>query len=88
MNAWNPFVGKQLPLEREPNNPHDCFCVAVKKDGSIVGHLPFNLAPTVAAFLSRSTNSGVAEVTGSKVNRSGGYGLQIPSKYYMDQKTT
>ena len=35
----------------------------------------------VLAFLSRSTNSGVAKVTGSKVNRGGGYGLEIPCKY-------
>ena len=81
MDIWSPFVGEQLPLEREPNNSHDCFCVAVKKDGSIVAHLPFNLAPTVSAFLKRSTNSRVAKVTGSKVNRGGGYGLEIPCKY-------
>ena len=35
----------------------------------------------VSAFLSRSTNSRVAKVTGSKVNRGGGYGLEIPCKY-------
>lgn len=91
MHAWNPSVGEQLPLEREPNNPHDCYCVAVKND-SVVGHLPYNLAPTVSAFLSRPTNFGMAEVTGSKVNRGGGYGLEIPCRYtfygpknYMDK---
>ena len=36
---------------------------------------------TVSAFLSGSTNSRVAKVTGSKVNRGGGYGLKIPCKY-------
>ena len=61
----------------------------MKKDDSIVGHLPFNLAPTVSAFLRRSTNSGVAEVTGSKVNRGGGHGLEIPCKYtFYGPKTT
>ena len=37
---------------------------------------PSVLAPTVSVFLSKSTNSGVAKVTGSKVNR-----LKIPCKY-------
>ena len=36
---------------------------------------------TVSAFLSGSTNSRVAKVTGSKVNRGGGYGLKISCKY-------
>ena len=45
----------------------------------------------VSAFLSRSTNSRVAKVTGSKVNRGGGYGLEIPCNYTFHdhgQKTT
>ena len=42
---------------------------------------PSVVAPTVSVFLSRSTNSRVAEVTGSKVNRGGGFGLEIPCKY-------
>ena len=36
---------------------------------------PSVIAHTVSAILSRSINSGVAKVTGSKVNRGGGYGL-------------
>ena len=35
--------------------------------------VPSVVAPTVSAFLSRLTNSREAEVTGSKVNRGGGY---------------
>ncbi len=81
MDIWAPFVGEQLPLEREPTNPRDRFAVAVVKDGSIIGHLPFNLAPIVSSFLTRSFNSGMTEVSGSKVNRGGGYGLEIPCKY-------
>ena len=37
----------------------------------------------VSAFLSRSANKGMAEVTGNKVNRGDGYGLEIPSKYHF-----
>ena len=50
---------------------------------------PSVVAHTVSAFLSRSTNSRVAKVTGSKVNRGGGCGLEIPCKYTLHgQKTT
>ena len=35
------------------------------------------VAPTVSVFLSRSTNSTVAKVNASRVNRGGGYGLEI-----------
>jgi hypothetical protein len=57
--------------------------VAIKRAGRIVGHVPFNLAPTVSAFLRRSRNKCLAEVRGSKVNRGGGYGLEIPCEYHF-----
>ena len=38
---------KILPIEREPTNPEDKFTVAVQLEGCMVGHLPFNIAPTV-----------------------------------------
>ena len=81
MHAWEPFIGEVLPLQREPDNPEDRFAVAVQKSGEVVGHIPFNLAPTVSAFLRRSTTTGLVEVIGSKVNRGAGYGLEIPCKY-------
>ena len=47
------------------------------------------VAHTVSVFLSGSTNSRVARVTGSKVNRGGGYGLEIQCKYtFHGPKTT
>ena len=54
--VWSPFTGEVLPLEREPDNPEDIHAVAIKKTGEVVGDVPFNLAPTVSAFLRRSTN--------------------------------
>ena len=55
--------------------------IIVKKEDDIVGHVPFNLAPFVSAFLRRDANSGFAKVVGSKVNRGAGYGLEIPCVY-------
>ena len=82
-DVWSPFIGEVLPLEREPGNPKDVHAVAIKRAGRIVGHVPFNLAPTASAFLRRSTNKCLAEVRGSKVNRGGGYGLEIPCEYHF-----
>ena len=70
-------------LEREPTNPEDKCAVAVKKCGEIVGHIPFNLAPVASAFLKRASNKGLVEVTGNRVNRGAGYGLEIPCKYHF-----
>ena len=70
-----------LPIEQEPTNVEDKFAVAVKCEGRVVGHLPFNIAPTVSRFLNRSVNKGTKEVTGERINRGAGYGLEIPCKY-------
>ena len=80
--VWDPKVGDVLRLEREPTNSKDKFAVAVMDAGSrVVGHVPFKLAPTVSNFLKRSVNKGTVEVTGQRVNRGAGYGVEIPCKY-------
>ena len=62
-----------------------CICDVVfggnKRSDETVGHVPFNLAPIISAFLKRSCNKGLVEVTGNRVNRGAGYGLEIPCKY-------
>ena len=83
MDRWDPWIGEVVPLERDPTNQEDKCAVAVKKCGGTVGHVPFNLAPVVSAFLKRSSNKALAEVTGSRVNRGAGYGLEIPCKYHF-----
>lgn len=80
-DVWNPHVGEVLPLEREPENPEDKFAVAIRRRGCVVGHIPFNLAPVVSAFLRRDVNKGLFEVTGAKVNHGAGYGLEILCTY-------
>ena len=40
-DVWSPFTGEVLPLEREPDNHNDIHA------GRIVGHVPFNFAPTL-----------------------------------------
>ena len=63
-------------MKRETNNSHDVNVVAVYKEDVIVGHIPFNLAPTL---LRRDVK--FTEVVGVKVNRGAGYGLEVPCTY-------
>lgn len=51
------------------------------KGDCAVGHLPYNLVPTVSAFLKRDTNKVMAEVTGERVNHGVGYGLEVLCTY-------
>ena len=42
---------------------------------------PVQMSQYVSKFLKRKTNSGKAIVTGKRVNREAGYGLEIPCNY-------
>ena len=68
-------------MKREPTNCKDRNAVAVFQDNAIVGHVPYNLAPCLSQFLKRDVNKAFAEVTGVKINRGAGYGLEIPCVY-------
>ena len=83
IDIWTATVGDMLILKREPDNAKDVHAVAVLKDGQVVGHIPYNLSPTIEMFLRRDSNKGFAEVTGTKVNRGAGFGLEIPCKYRL-----
>ena len=73
-----------LQLRREPENIEDKHAVAlVNGSGTVVGHIPWNLAPVLSSFLLREFNKGMAEVTGERINRGGGYGLEVPCKYRL-----
>ena len=81
---WDPKVGDVLRLEREPTNCKDRFAVAVvDARNRVVGHIPYKLAPTVSHFLKRTVNKGTLEVTGQRINRGAGYGVEIPCKYRL-----
>ena len=86
-DIWDPRIREVLLLQREPNNPEDKFAVAIIRRGNIVGHLPFNLASVVSAFLRRDVNKGLVEVKDTKVNQGAGYGLEIPCTYFYGSKS-
>ena len=63
-----------LLLKRKPENVEDKFAVAVIKSVTVVGHVP----PVIFQFLKRDCNKGVVNITGKRINRGGGFGLEAP----------
>ena len=53
-------------------------------DYEVIGHVPKLMALWLTRFLKRPTNSGNVTVKGKRVNRGGGYGLEIPCKYTFE----
>lgn len=83
MDVWTPVQDEMLILKREPTNVADRNAVAVYKDDQVVGHVPFNLAPSFSHFLKRDVNKAFAKVVREKINRGAGYGLEIPCVYHL-----
>ena len=83
-DVWNPSVGQVLRLRKESDNSHDRHAVAIVKSGdTVVGHIPYNLAPLFSHFLAREFNKGSVYITGERTNRGAGYGLEVPCIYRL-----
>ena len=50
---WEAQMGETLMCEREPHNAHDQYAVAVKKEGTVIGHLPRKLWRVCSLFMRR-----------------------------------
>ena len=77
--VWEAAVGEELVCEREPQNAHDRYAVAVTRRGIIVGHLPRKLSRLCSLFLRRG-GAILCTVTGGRkysVDLPQG-GLEIP----------
>ena len=84
IDIWTPYVGETLSLHREPDNSKDPYAVALTtSDNEVVGHVP---ALFSFFFLQRHGHSGCCEITGERVNRGIGVGLEIPCIYCLRGK--
>ena len=83
MGVWNPIQGQTLLLKQEPTNAKDKNAVTVLLEDQMVGHVPHNVALYFSQFLRRDFNKGFVEVTGPKINRGAGYGLEVPCVYRL-----
>ena len=83
MEVWTLTIGEILLVKSEPTNCQDSKAVAILKENVTVGHVPQNIAPRLFHFLRRDVNKAFAEVTGHKVNRGAGCGLEILCTYRL-----
>ena len=81
---WEAAVGETLICEREPQNGKDRYAVAVKKNETIVGHLPRKISKLCSLFLRRGASI-TCIVTGRRrysVDLPQG-GLEIPCRLIL-----
>ena len=81
MNIWNPADGEILVCTRETDNSHDTYAVSIMRNSYDVGHAPWSLSKAFSNFLSLPGSTILCTVTGKKVNRGAGLGLEIPVTY-------
>ena len=76
-----------LPCIQEPENPEDKNAVTLMNKEKIVGHVSKNISVWMAMLLKLKSSSITFRVTGEKVNRGGGYRLEIPCEYLVEGET-
>ena len=75
----------QVPCPSAEDRPN-----TVQTNEDVVGHIPLRMASCVSKFMKRRTNKSKVVVTGKRVNRGAGYGLEIPCEYnfFGDNETS
>ena len=86
MNVWAAYIGEDCLLcVLETDNIVDPDAVAIHRDDMVntrvVGHVPLNYAPIFNKFLSLPNHHIRCCVTGKRMNRGGGFGLEVPVDY-------
>ena len=82
MDIWTPKVGgENFCLNPENENQHDKFVVAIVLEERIVGHVPEKLSKIFHQFMKAPDCAIGCKVTGKRVNRETGYGLEISVPY-------
>ena len=81
MKIWNPVDRAVLVCTRETDNPHDNYVVSIIRNSYVVGHVPPGLSKTFSNFLSLPVSTMLCIVTGKRLNRGAGLGLEILVMY-------
>ena len=75
---WIPNVcDKNFCLKSETENQHDKFAIAIVLEEQILGHIPKNLSKIFHQFMKIPNYTIGCKVTGKRVNREAGYGIEI-----------
>ena len=78
---WTPLIGECLECRHEPRNAEDKTAIAVIKDGTVVGHVLRRFSLWMKMFLGLPKSDISCKITGNRVNRGAGNGLEIPCEY-------
>ena len=94
MSVWIPQIGDDsLFCRRELSNEYDEYAAAIVavdyfKREEVVGHLPLFLSKTLNTFLRLPGSYASCKVTGTRINRGIGVGLEIPIEITFVGKET
>ena len=80
-HIWTRVKGETYSCTREPRNEQDCNAVAVISKDRVMGHIPLAISKCISLFLTLPRTFLETVVTGKRINRGGGYGLEVPCKY-------
>ena len=75
---WTPVLDELLNTQIEEDNEHDKHAVAVIKNETIVGHVPWENAKVCKHFIKRG---GIISLQVTGLQQNNGCGLEIPAKY-------
>ena len=82
-HIWTPIEGETYSCTCKPRNEQDCNAVAVMYKDRVVGHIPLAISKCISLFLSLPGSFLETKVTRKRINRGGGYGLEVPCKYHI-----
>ena len=77
----NPADGEVLVCTRETNSPHDNYAISIIRNSYVVDHVPLGLSKTFSNFLFLPASTMLCIITGIRLNRGAGLGLEIPVMY-------
>ena len=80
-HIWTPVEGETYSCTRESGNEKDCNAVAVMYENRVVDHIPLAISKCISLFLTLPGSFLETKVVGKRINRGGGYGLEVPCKY-------
>jgi len=64
--SWSPYIGEELPVQREVNSIHNYFAVAVLKNSNTVDHVPREISRVCWYFLHKSGSEMTCIVNGDR----------------------
>ena len=66
---------------KKTDNPHDNYAVSIIRNSYVVGHVSLGLSKTFSKFLCLPVSTMLCIVTGKRLNRGAGLGLEILEMY-------